>query len=72
MGPNYYDPQGMSPSRKTEFEMWHAERVAENYVFNFREELLSYCQSDVRLLKEGCTKFATEFQQLVGFDPFEH
>ena len=41
-------------------------------VFNFREELLSYCPSDVRLLKEGCTKFATEFQQLAGFNLFEH
>ena len=69
---DYYDPQGMSPARKAEFEQWHAERRAENYEFNFQEELLSYCQSDVRLLKEGCTKFATEFEHLAGFNPFEH
>ena len=69
---DYYDPQGMSPARKDEFCKWHAERRAENYEFNFQEELLSYCQSDVRLLKEGCTKFAAEFQQLAGFNPFEH
>ena len=69
---DYYDPQGMSPARKAEFEAWHAERRAEHYEFNFSEELLSYCQSDVRLLKEGCTKFATEFKHLAGFNPFEH
>ena len=69
---DYYDPRGMSPARKAEFEAWHAERRAENYEFNFSEELLSYCQSDVRLLKEGCTKFATEFEHLAGFNPFEH
>ena len=69
---DYYDPQGMSPARKEEFMQWHAERRAENYEFHFQEELLSYCQSDVRLLKEGCTKFATEFEHLAGFNPFEH
>ena len=69
---DYYDPQDMSPARKEEFMQWHAERRAENYEFNFSEELLSYCQSDVRLLKEGCTKFATEFEHLAGFNPFEH
>ena len=76
MGPipakDYYDPQGMSPARKAEFEAWHAARVDEQYQFHFAHELLSYCQSNVRLLKEGCTKFATEFQQLAGFNPFEH
>ena len=58
---DYYDPRGMSPAREAEFEAWHATRVDEHYQFNFQEELLSYCQSDVRLLKEGCTKFAAEF-----------
>ena len=69
---DYYDPQGMSPARKDEFLKWHAERRAENYEFNFKEELIDYCRSDVRLLKEGCTKFAAEFEQLAGFNPFEH
>ena len=69
---DYYDPQGMSPARKAEFEQWHAARVAEQYEFHFAQELLSYCQSDVRLLKEGCQTFATEFQHLAGFNPFEH
>ncbi|CAH3174094.1 unnamed protein product, partial [Porites lobata] len=36
------------------------------------DELLAYCQSDVRLLKEGCQKFQSEFWELAGFNPFEH
>jgi len=69
---DYYDPEGMRTTRKAEFEEWHAACVAEHYEFNLQEELLTYCQSDVRLLKEGCVKFAHEFQQLAGFNPFEH
>lgn len=69
---DYYDPDGMSTTRKAEFEEWHAARVAENYEFYFQHELLTYCQSDVRLLKEGCQKFTTEFKTLADFYPFEH
>ena len=29
-------------------------------VFNFQKELLAYCKSDVRLLKEGCLDFQTD------------
>ena len=47
----YYDPDGMSTSRKDEFEMWYEEKVSEKYIFNFQHELLTYCQSHVRLLK---------------------
>ena len=31
----------------------------------------SYCQSDVRLLKEGCLKFNSDFQAICGFNPLE-
>lgn len=43
--------------------------MPEDAVFNFQEELLKYCQSDVKLLKEGCLKFVQEFQEIAGFDP---
>lgn len=36
---------------------WHAGKVLEQAVFNFQEELLHYCESDVKLLNEGCLKF---------------
>ena len=54
---SYYDPDGMSPARKEEFLKWYDEKVSQRYVFNFQDELLAYCQSDVRLLKQGCMTF---------------
>ena len=66
---DYYDPQGMSKSRREEFEKWHKERREEGYVFDFQKELVSYCQSDVRLLKEGCMKFQEDFESLAKFNP---
>ncbi len=68
---DYYDPEGMSTSRKAEFEKWYADRVAEDYQFDFKHELLAYCQSDVKLLQEGCEVFREEFQAVAGFDPME-
>ncbi|MCV6577087.1 MAG: hypothetical protein OIF58_15280, partial [Cohaesibacter sp.] len=36
---DYYDPKGMSPKRKKEFETWHKARRDEHYQFNFHDEL---------------------------------
>ena len=68
----YYDPDGMSPSRRDEFMTWHAARVTEQHVFDFAHELLTYCQSDVRLLKEGCMNFQREFCAIAGFNPMQY
>ena len=51
--PHYYDPDGMSPQRKKEFEDWYKQRKEEENVFDFQKELIEYCQSDVQLLKQG-------------------
>ena len=47
-------------------------KVSQKYIFNFKHELLTYCQSDVRLLKQGCMKFQTQFKDICGFNPMEH
>ena len=67
----YYDPDGMKPARRAEFDRWYAEQVASHRVFNLQVELLKYCQSDVRILKQACTLFEREFRGICGFDPFE-
>lgn len=70
-----YLPNTMSVEEKQEFLKWHAEekarRHAENDPFIFQKELLEYCQSDVRLLKEGCMVFMREFKEIAQFDRFE-
>lgn len=68
----FYDPDGMSPSRKEEFLKWHEQKVKENYHFDFQQELLTYCQSDVRLLKEGCMNFQREFKSITEFNPMRN
>ena len=67
----FYDPDSMMYSQKEELINWHNEQVRRNVQFNFKEELISYCQSDVQLLKLGCQAFQEEFQREAGFNPME-
>ena len=67
---SYYDPDGMSPSKKAELETWHADQVRRNVIFDFQVELEEYCKSDVDILQGGCEKFCEEFQRKAGFNPF--
>ena len=53
----YYHPNGMSPAEKETFLRWHRELKENNYVFNFQEEILSYCRSDVDILRRCCLEF---------------
>ena len=41
-------------------------------VFDFQKELVAYCESGVRLLKEGCLTFKRLFEAKAGFNLFEH
>ena len=65
-----YDPDGMSPDKKEELKTWHADQVQRNVVFDFQQELVDYCKSDVDILQGGCEKFCEEFQRKAGFNPF--
>lgn len=64
-----YNPDEMDSKKREQFLTWYAQKVASNAVFNFQEELLKYCESDVQLLKQGCLKFVEEFEDLAGFNP---
>ena len=33
----------MKPDERSEFLKWYKERVSENYVFDFKKEILEYC-----------------------------
>ena len=64
----FYDPDSMMSDKKEELLHWHSEQVARNVTFNFKKELIAYCQSDVALLKAGCEAFQQEFQSQTGFN----
>ena len=68
---HYYQPNGMKPKVREEFLAWHKEKVESNYVFNFKEEIEKYCQSDVDILRNCCMKFREMLREITGIDPFE-
>ena len=65
----FYDPDSMMSSKKEELLHWHSDQVRRNVVFDFKQELLDYCKSDVALLKAGCQAFQREFENEAGFNP---
>ena len=67
----YYDPDGMKPKPKADFERWYNEQVARGEQFDLQKELEAYCHSDVELLKKGCEAFVKQFKQEADFNPFE-
>jgi len=69
---DYYMPETMAPKARQALEKWHQEQRDKEGVFDFQKELVAYCKSDVRLLKEGCLTFKRLFETLAGFNPFEH
>ena len=68
----FYMCQSMTVNGRKDFEEWHDKKRAENAVFDFQKELLEYCESDVKLLKEGCLTFKRLFEKETKFDPFNH
>ena len=69
---DHYMPEVMSPEGRQKFETWHKEQRDNQVLFDFQKELVGYCESDVRLLKEGCLTFKRLFEAKTGFNPFEH
>ena len=46
----YYQPDTMNPTKRAEFKEWYAEQLRKEVRFNFKEEMIAYCHSDVELL----------------------
>ena len=71
----YYVPDGMKPEARQKFLQWYEEN--KKNPFHFQEELVSYCRSDVDILRKCCLKFRELFMNLTkqgdhrGIDPFE-
>ena len=46
----YYAPNTMKPETREAFLVWHKEQRDNEYVFDFKEEIIKYCRSDVDIL----------------------
>ena len=73
-----YGVNYMKPEAREKFMAWHQEQVDNNYVFDFRHEILKYCRSDVDILAECCKLYRGMFMQATdtgndetGMDPFD-
>ena len=65
----YYCVSSLKSKAADEFNSWYDNQIANNYVFNFRRELIDYCISDVTILRQACQAFRNLFAQTAGFDP---
>ena len=67
---SYYNPDGMNPKDREAFMTWHASMKESSHVFNFQEEILAYCRSDVDILRQCCLEFRELFHDVTDIDPF--
>ena len=68
----HYGYSQMKSDERTKFLKWYEERVSENYVFDFRKEILEYYRSDVDILRRGIMKLREDFIQLENIDPLRY
>ena len=71
-----YGVNFMKPEAREAFIAWHQEQVENNYVFDFRHEILKYCRSDVDILAKCCRLYRGMFKEETaidetGIDPFD-
>ena len=68
---NDYGVNFMKPAERKAFMTWHQEQVENNYVFDFRKEIIKYCRSDVDILAKCCRLYREMFNDETGIDPFD-
>ena len=60
------------PAERAKFLKWFDDRVSENYIFDFKNEILKYCQSDIDILGRGIMKLREYFIQLENIHPLHY
>ena len=68
---SYYAPNTMKPETREAFLTWYKEQKDNGYVFDFKEEIVKYCRSDVDILRKCCMEFREMLREITGIDPFE-
>lgn len=63
-----YSPEQMTESGRAEFLLWYEEH--KNDTFDLQADLLSYCESDVTILRLGMVAFRKAFIADNQYDPF--
>ena len=72
-----YGPNSMSKDGRREFFAWYDAKVQSGEIFDFQKEMLTYCRSDVDILRRACMTFkdllreATESDGGTGVDAYD-
>ena len=69
---NHFGYNQMSSSNRKSFLEWYDTRVAEDYVFDFKNEILEYCRSDVDILRRSMIEFREYFIELENIDSLQY
>jgi hypothetical protein len=64
----YFDIDSKSAQERGDFLIWY--ETQKDTIYDFREEMLKYCKSDVQILREACTSFRKMILHLTA-DSFE-
>ena len=68
----FYDPDGMHENSRKEFLKWHSEMEESDFVFDFQKEIITYCRSDVDILRRCCLQFSEMFKEVTTLEPFSN
>jgi hypothetical protein len=69
---SFYGYDTMTDKAKADFDKWY--RTTEGQTFDFQQEFIDYCISDVHVLKDGMLKFRKVFADILtesGFKAFD-
>jgi hypothetical protein len=53
----YNGYNSMSPKDRQLFLDWHSEQITSGKIFDFKNDLIEYCISDVNILRQACLSF---------------
>ncbi|XP_070171144.1 uncharacterized protein, partial [Polyergus mexicanus] len=67
----YYSPENMKTSERERFLAWHTDMTRKNTVFDFQQEIVRYCRTDVDILRRACIAFRKIFINRGNVCPFE-
>ena len=68
---NDYGVNFKKPEERKAFIAWHDEQVENNYLFDFRKEIIKYCRSDVDIMRKCCLLYREMFRKETDIDPFD-
>lgn len=68
----HYGYDQMRYDDRDKFVNWYEERINNNYIFDFKKELIEYCRSDVDILIKSIVRFREDFTKLENIDPMKY